>query len=212
MASTTINISAAGNDGWGYKGDTGDYTVIDARPFVDETTAGTTDLYIERSLNTGTSLYYISCAFLRFDTSTLSRKTIFTATLNLYATNINNANSLNALGDYYDYGGSPSDSTDWEHLSSGNAFSVALSSLTAGQVNSISLTEPNFYINKDGFTGIRLGVSQLAADAFPTGFNGIRPAASFEDAVNPQASLTITYNNPMTPNDLAHTILGRGSA
>ena len=196
MTVNTIHIAGNNDDCFGYKGDTPDYSTIASRPYVDETSAASgTNPYCERSK--GTTDFYIVNAYFRFDCSPVPDDEIITAaTLDIYPILVQNPDSLSLMADWYDFGGSPSDTSDWEHSSSGNAHAgTPLSSITAGVVNSFALLNPDDNINKKGYTGLRLCISMRAADAAPTGSNGLRPIAGYEDASLPEATLTVTSSS-----------------
>lgn len=149
---------------------------IDTGTFVDDETAeGTNSSRLKAKRSWGPVDYYIDCAFLRFDTSSLDDAlTITNASLSLWIESLGDIDDCLVIGDWYDFGGAPSVAADWVHeITNPNALAGAdITALTVGAYHAFILQ--NFsYINRTGITGIRLSLQPLIADAAPSGDNGI---------------------------------------
>jgi hypothetical protein len=180
MPTDTFAISSAANDGSCYKqGSTWPPTTFAVDDGVDQ---------YATKIKIG-STYFADVSCLRFDTSSIPDTATITAA-NLLIDVIAKADddtTFSLVGEYYDFGGEPSDSTDWKETASPQILSVDIGSITAGAVNSIPLTDLSG-INKTGITGIRLTLSA----GTPTGQNGVHYAAQ-EHTTRQEARLEVTY-------------------
>lgn len=145
---------------------------------------------IQRSLSGAN--YTVRVLLLAFDTSSgIGSDDISAATLELYisATNFNNTDTRNLVGEWYtaSYTGSIV-SGDYTATPASSAFSVALSSLTTNAVNTITLTSPDSNIAKSGVTALRIHVD----GGQPTGLNRVN-IASVDDPSNQEPRLNVTH-------------------
>jgi hypothetical protein len=149
------------------------------------------------------SVFYVVNAFFRFDTSSIDdAATITSANLLLYCDGAAAPDGAIADygGDFYDFGGSPSTSTDWEWTTSGDAITtISAGSLSVGSVNTIALTGLSG-ISKTGITGIRLAPKD-SANA-PTADNFIDFAAR-EHTTGQEPRLEVTYSAAALTNEAA---------
>lgn len=187
MASQTFTVVDA-DDYWVYRA-TGGYPPS-GTTFVQ--TTGFDEVQVSRYKTSGTN-YQLSVGLLKFDTSSLPDAAVITAaTLRVYVTDNESVDSLNLTADWYlgtvttsDYTATPG--TD---ALSG----VAITSLTTTSDNDLALTNVAANISTTGSTGLRLHVSQRAADAAPTGRNEVL-IADASHATAPEARLIVTYSS-----------------
>lgn len=132
--------------------------------------------------------YYGVDGYLRFDTSSLpDAATITSASLKLYCIDKNDNNNYSLVGDYYDFGGSPTVAGDYVETASPSIFAaVDLGAIGIG-LNTINLTDLTG-ISKTGITGIRLTLSS----GTPTLLNHVRFAA-LEHTSLTEPQLVVNY-------------------
>jgi hypothetical protein len=142
------------------------------------------------------SVFYVVNAFFLFDmdnpvsgTVIDAGGTISSGALKLYVDGSGAPDGATFAADYYDFGGSPSTSADWEQSSSGDCVSsVSVGSLTTSAVNTIALTGLSGVV-KTGKTGIRFAPADTVA---PTADNFIDFAAR-EHTTGQEPRLEITW-------------------
>jgi len=158
-----IYVAASGDDGSCYKSDTsyppgGSITAEDSAPIFAP----------QRTFSTPS--YGVTVGLIRFDTSSIpDGATITSASLFLYVNGVNNGDTRNVQGEYYSSANWPVDTSDYTVTPASDAFSVALSTITASQYNEFPLTNPDSNISKTGYTGFRLHISGGA----PSGTNNV---------------------------------------
>jgi hypothetical protein len=183
----TFDIAVDADDGSGYR-QSGDWASIASGTFTDLVFGRDDIVSVSRTTNAGN--FFISNAFLRFDTSSLpDGATITAANLKLYIDGAGAPDGATFGVDYYDFGGEPSVAADWEQTSAGDAISsISPGSLTTGVVNTLALTGLTG-ISKTGITGFRIAPKESTA---PSGDNFIDIAAR-EHATGAPAQLVVTY-------------------
>ena len=203
MPTDTFSITANSNDGHGRRGPTATWAGIGAGAYSDEQ-YGTGIVVVQQTFDG--SNFFLTNAYLRWDTSTLpDSSTITSANLLLFLEGKGDPNNVTWAADFYDFGGTPSVAGDWEATSSGDAItSIDLTALTTSAVNTIALTGLTG-ISKTGFTGIRIAP---ATSTQPTGDN-FTDFSSLESA-NQEPRLEVTHT-PAT-GDFPPPRIGRGSA
>lgn len=188
MPTDTFAITANGNDGAGRR-IAASWANVTIGTYSDDP-FGTSITSVSKSF---VGDYYVLNAFLRFDTSSIDdAATITGANLKLYVDGKDAPDGASAdyAADFYDFGGSPSTSADWELTSAGDAVAtITAGGLTAGVVNTIPLTGLTG-ISKTGFTGIRIAPKSSAVA--PTGDNFIDFAA-LEHTTGQEPRLEVTY-------------------
>lgn len=146
-------------------------------------------------------------SMLRFDTSVIADDaTVISAELQLYVTSTTNVDSLSVVGDY-----TPLAFTlaDFQRNVGNSAFNaVSISALTASAYNSITLKDAAANINKTGNTDIKLGSTNLASDAAPTGISVLqyRNVESTSGATPPTLAVTARLGNLELETFLIHAI------
>lgn len=129
--------------------------------------------------------------YLRWDTSSIpDSATITSAVLKIYVQSQSFPDTVKVAFDFYDFGGTPSTSGDWQQTPAGDAIAAfGAGTLTDGVVNSISLTGLTG-ISKTGFTGLR-----GSTDSRPTAGPGGTYVnfASYDHASQPAPQLEVTY-------------------
>ena len=184
----TVPIATANDDTYGTWTDSAgdwppDQTFVDSQ--------GQSSLWAWKQ-DQGASNSNASNIFLRFDTSAIPDGAVIeSALLRMYATiDMEDANNVALVGDYYDFGGGASIAADWILTASPSIFSaVDLTSIVENAVNDIVFTDLTG-INKTGYTGIRLTLS-----AYTPNFNHDAAVfASFENSLHYQEPrLTVTW-------------------
>lgn len=204
MAVDTFAIATGADDGWWYRSDAAYATVSAGSGSSNTGDSSSNPLYATRE--TG---YYITVACVRWDTSSLPDTNIVSAaTLDIHVAAVGTADGLSLIGEWYDAGAAVNNS-DWTTLPSGNALPATLiSGLAVGSVNSLALSNVAANVNKTGYTGIRLGITQRASDAAPTGYNAVE-IASYEHASYQEPRLVVTHSAPVTRKP-GLTLLGAG--
>ncbi len=161
------------------------------------TYAGLTSAAPARALNTVTVLtartwngtnYVVRNSLLRFDTSGLpDTATVTAATLRVTpSAKTDGADALSLVGEWYLLDGTNTDSTV---TPSSTAFAgITLASITVNTATTapfldIALLAPTS-VSKTGNTGIRLHITQLAADAAPTAVNDLQVRSYDYDVTN----------------------------
>lgn len=187
MPTTTVSIGASGDDGWVYKADNSWPPATSA--VVD--TAGT-ETRVDRGLYTGPN-YQTGVGLLQFDTSTLPDKAVIvSATLRIYVTNFAVNDSKSLLAEWYAASNWPIDAPDWTDTPSGTAHAgTAISSLTGSADNDLALLDPDTYISRTGYTGLRLHLSA----GLPVNPNFVK-FASYDHSSLTEARLIIAYRLP----------------
>ena len=200
MPTDTFPIAVDTDDGTGYRGGGAVWENIGTATFTAEET---TNIVASKTLFGGN--YYVDNAYMRFDTSSIPDGAVITsARLILYidSNNTFNDDGISLAADFYDFGGEPSVSGDWEQSSSGDAISsFTIVSLTTNAINNISLTGLSG-INKTGYTGIRIAPVDTTA---PTGLNSIE-IASFE-AAQQEPRLEVTYTTDTPAGEAGPTLI-----
>jgi hypothetical protein len=188
VTSQQIAISADANDGGGYKTATAWNTTIAAGAFTDQDATSSQVAYVSAAF--ATPNYFADQMYMRFDTGSIipANATIMWARLILWPIQWQRLGPDVSMGaDYYDYGGSPPTSADWNSVSLAftsdnyiiNSIFVRMlhgtampgsSTLIAFHFNDISGIKRSGEANAQGNTGIT-GI-RLFSDVFgsnPTG-------------------------------------------
>ena len=135
--------------------------------------------------------YRVEVALLRFLVQLPVDAVLTDAQLRLTLTSRTNADGRNLIGNWYAWSGLPTiPDPDWTNSPSSGAFSIPLSSLTSPGTNDISLSGFMAHIKKNGFAGLRLGIS----GGQPTGINEIAANSSI---------LRLFYSQVQAPTMLA---------
>ena len=140
---------------------------------------------------------YSNVALFRWDTSSIpDGATITEAEFRPYLNDGENGTDIFSLiGDYYDFGGEPSDSTDWTLTVSPSIFDpIHLGDLESNLLNGTQLSIPLTDltgINVSGYTGIRCS---LDAAGTPTTDNAAQ-LRTFEHTANQPAQLFVAYTD-----------------
>lgn len=151
-------------------------------------------MYAARS-QYGPSTFRVLVGLMRWDTSSIpDGATITGATLRLYyyATGAN-TNALSNTGDWYVFDGT--DANDYSHAALTTAFSGFDASAGGFGSYDIALSNAATNVSTSGYTGIRMHMSQRAADAAPTGANEWY-FSSWDHATNPEPQLIVAYYDP----------------
>lgn len=192
MPTETFTITANAQDDGAQMSDASWATVVSGGGSFSARTGNATAVVV-KAANFGE--FYIYNALFRFDTSSLPDAAVITAArLKIYVDSANDtADDVEYAADFYDFGGEPAVSGDWEASSSGNAIAtIDPDLLTTSAVNNIDLTGLSG-INKSGYTGIRIAPKDTTE---PTGDNFIRFAANEHGSGDP-AALEVTYAIPV---------------
>lgn len=194
MPTDTFPIAADADDGAGYYFHT-------AWPPSGGTFAAEDGIALLVAAKEESDFYYAEVVLLRWDTSSIpDTATITGANLKLYLVSKVTTLTRNLVGDYYDFGGSPTVAADWILTPSPSIFTAVdvATGLTTGAVNTIALTDLTG-INVSGYTGVR-----LAIDGGDTGVEVQSKArfASREDTTNQEPRLEVTYTLATTPQGL----------
>lgn len=159
MTVSTFEIASAADDGSGYKTG-GSYPPGSAYNVEDGATCWAWK---------GATNNEVDVSFVRWDTSAIADgDDVSDVKVRIFISAKNDADGRNLVCDWYDFGGEPSVDADWTASVGTDAFSVAIASLTAGDWNEITLSNPT-NVNKTGYTGLRFGISGGAA----TGANDV---------------------------------------
>lgn len=133
---------------------------------------------------------------LRFDTSVIDdAASIISATLQIYVAGNTNPDAISVVGDYATLAFT---TADYARNIGTSAFdAIAIDSFTTSMYNSIALKSPAANISKTGNTDIKIGSTNLAADAPPTGVSVLqyRPIESSSGATPPILALTTILPN-----------------
>lgn len=184
MTVDTFSISATANDG--YAGRFG-ATYPNPATVLLETTQTTVD--VQRSF--ASPNYTVVVGLLRFDTSAIpDANSVTAATLRLQVTTKTSANALGFCGEWYAW--TTAASSDYTNTPGTSAFAAVdiASGIAVGQ-NDFALTNLG-NVNKTGFTGLRLHVTQRASDAAPTGNNACF-FADWTHATQTEAQLIVAH-------------------
>lgn len=137
--------------------------------------------------------FFVFNSYFRFNTSTLpDDATVTAAVLKIFipAGELADPDNIDYAGDFFDFGGEPSTSADWEQSSSGDAIAtIDASSLTSGAVNNLSLTGLSG-VSLTGITGLRLAPKTTAQ---PTGDNFVHIAKQEDTTPSRRPTLEVTY-------------------
>ena len=194
MAQQTFSITAGGDDSEVYR-DGATYTAV-PNAVNHYTPAANTSVACWRSNFDAGVWFEIGTMLLRFNTSALPDDAIVTdATLRVYVQDIINSDGLSVTADWLAWTGSAT--TDWSTTALSGAISgIPLSSLLpVGQDKDLPLENAAANVSKTGVTSLRLGLTQRASNATPTGENHLH-IAPFEHATQPEARLIVTYTEP----------------
>jgi hypothetical protein len=137
--------------------------------------------------------FTVSDALLRFNTAGLlpAGASVTSATLKIFVNRLANADNRNLVADWLPGAVWPLSGSDWSLTPVGNALSgVAVGSLTAGAVNSFSLSGLS-NVSTSGYTTIRLQVD----GGQPLGDNYVQ-FAGYQDTTAPKAQLVLAYTAP----------------
>ena len=184
----TFNIADATQDGCGYR--TGSsYPPGNSYVAEDSSTE-----WAWKSYNG--SVHEVDCSYWRWNTSTIpDTAEVLTATLRLYPIGVVNTDGKSVVGDWYDFGGEPSVAADWTASPSGTAFTSPVSGFSAYSWKEIALSDPDTYVNKTGYTGIRATLGGGAA----SGSNYVAtPAKEHPDYSAYSAQLEVTWATAQT--------------
>lgn len=207
MPTDTFPITADSNNGSGFWQDNTWANILTPSTFGDESS----DAVVYVTQGDFGADFVMELSFFRWDTSSIpAAATITAANLLLYATTkVDGVNNLSMVGDYYDYGGSPTVVGDGIYAASPSIFSAAdLGAITTSAVNTFALTDltgikRNGETNGQGFTGItgiRLTLS-LGSGTPPTVDNHVQ-FASLASA-NQEPRLEVTYTVPSAGGPIA---------
>lgn len=187
MPTDTFVISAAGNDGTGFR-QAATWAGIGAGSFTADD--GST-LFVSK-LHSG-STFFADVSFLRFDTSALPEGiTVTGANLLLFVIGKQDQDTTFGLvADYYDFGGEPSVAGDWIETASPSILAATdLGVISTGGVNTIALSDFTG-ISTSGFTGIRLTLS-AGTPGSPDVVNSLDIAAQEHASQEPRLEVTYT--------------------
>lgn len=184
MPSTTFSITANADDGSGY------YQSASWPPSGGTWTNTTGGSGWVSKIVSGD--YFNDITLLRFDTSSIpDDATIDSAVLKLYCISKQDVGSYALVGDYYDFGGTPTVAGDWVETASPSIWSALdLGSITTSAVNNITLTDLTG-ISKTGYTGIRLTLS--SGTPVDASLEGSLEFAMLDHATLQEPQLEVTY-------------------
>lgn len=190
MPTDTFNITANAQDGSGslsggtYPGGVTSFSAND----------GSGTIYANRGTNGAT--FFVDNALMYFDTSSLpDNASVSAAELEVFVLDLQDADNLSIVGEYYAYDGSPTVAGDITLDDTATAFSAVDISAIGDDAPEIFTLENLSNINVSGNTGFRLKATKRAADAAPTGFNYIG-IVEFEHATLQAPILRVTYSVP----------------
>lgn len=139
--------------------------------------------------------YETRSGLIRFDTSSIpDGATIISAVLEIIQSDTTtNTNGLSLRAEWYDWSGTYGNPSDHSHLVAADAIAdTPLTTFTTiGAKHTFTLLNPS-NVDKTGYTGLRFGLSQRAADAAPTGVNRFR-FASVESGLYVEPLLRVNY-------------------
>jgi hypothetical protein len=165
----------------------------------DTATSSTTLTYIQIDRHFSVGVYTARQGLMRFNTASIpDSATVTSATLRivLYDSSASvNTNNLALRAEWYSWDGVLNVSRDWSNATGTTALSdidLDVFAGSGGQVFDFELANVS-NVNKTGFSGIRLGLSQRPGDAAPTGFNRVR-FASWDNTNYAAPQLIVTYS------------------
>lgn len=149
--------------------------------------------YAMRRLLGGT--YGVFNALLKWDTSSLAGKKVTAARLQIYVANKATLDNLTLVGESYVFDGTDADYTP---TPSASAFDpIVWEDMVVGsQIPDITIKNPATFVNTSGYSGLRLHMTQLAADAAPT-VNNFVQLATVEHATLAAPQLVVDYEDPI---------------
>jgi hypothetical protein len=181
--STTFTVAASGDDAHTYSDAGASYPPAYSGVNTDET-------YISALKYLNGGKYFIHCAHVRWDTSSLSGKTVTGATFRARGTNKWDENSRNLVADW-NAATWPLGSAAWTDTVGTDALDVDLTTISATGYNSLTLSNPAS-INTAGYTSLRFGISGGA----PPGLNNIRFASYDNTSGYDPPQLIAEYSEP----------------
>jgi YD repeat-containing protein len=195
---TIFIVGASGDDGYFLQSDD-DYpptATIGAFP-------SGINIGVSRDYVTGVSNpYRIRVGLARWNTAAIpDNATIIGASLNGYVTSVTNDNARSLTADWYSW--TPPISAGHYTANAQTSASFAqsgwdLSAFTIGQNNTLSLSQPDLYMSKTGYTGLRFHIS----GSTPSGVNSFNIASW--DSTNPKPTLVVTWDHlPSVPSNVA---------
>jgi hypothetical protein len=203
MPTSTFAVTADADDGHGKMQSASTWALIASGVYPDNPFGSTLASTAKHGV---ASVFYVVNAFFLFDMDNPVSGTVIDAggsvdsgAVDLYVDGAAAPDGATFAADYYDFGGSPSTSADWEQSSSGAAIaSISVGSLTTGAVNTIALTGLSGVV-KTGKTPLRIAPTDTTA---PTGDNFIDFAAR-EHTTGQEPRLRIVWSTAAATNEAA---------
>jgi hypothetical protein len=181
VVEVTYDILDTNNDAYAKRQDTtGAYPITDTDTLIASQNAALEAA--SRNYVSSTTTMVVGVLLFRWNTATLPDSSawpaspfLYKAELEYYSAGDTNANSINIIADWYDFGGGVVVADDWTAIITNPNACIGHPLVTRG-VGSyrIPLINAQQNINRSGYTGLRIGISQRANDVAPTGVNRIQ--------------------------------------